>query len=95
MERDRRGVAAGQPGGTSSSGCCSTATISATSSPTLAQLDGTPFALLSDGFPIVAGQGDSNTATSTSYSTGSAAASTVDGAVSANGQGAGSITVFN
>jgi len=81
------------PQGTSG-GDCSTATISATSSPTLAQLDGTPFALLSDGFPIVAGQGDSDTATSTS-STGSAAASTVDGAVSANGQGAGSITVFD
>ena len=78
----------------SSGGDCTTATISATSSPTLSQLDGTPFALLSDGFPVVAGQGDSDTATSAS-SSGSAVASTVDGAVSATGQGAGTVTVFD
>ncbi len=79
MEHDAGAWQPVTPQGTSG-GDCRTATISATSSPTLAQLDGTPFALLSDGFPIVAGQGNSDTATSTS-STGSAAASTVDGAV--------------
>jgi len=78
----------------SSGGDCSTTTLSATSAPTLAQLDGTPFALLSDGFPVVAGQGDSDTGTSTS-ATGSATASTVDGAIGATGHGVGSVTVFD